>query len=128
MVVIHALESWRNQLPQLEIVLVQGNHDLHAGKPPAELNIQVVEAPWTLGPFLCHHQPQTKPSKAGYILAGHIHPFVVMRDRDGSRVRLPSYIFSPHQAILPAFGGFTGGTATDLTPPTAFLSSPVAKS
>jgi DNA ligase-associated metallophosphoesterase len=109
--VIEALEIWRSQWAELEIILVQGNHDLHAGDPPAHLNIQVVQAPWSLEPFLCHHQPQTKPDKAGYILAGHLHPFVVMRDRDGSRVRLPSYIFSPHQAILPAFGGFTGGQA-----------------
>jgi hypothetical protein len=26
-------------------------------------------------------------------------------------MRLAAYIFGPHQAILPAFGGFTGGSA-----------------
>lgn len=113
--VIEALETWRNQVAELEIVLVKGNHDLHAGNPPNHLNIQVVEAPWNIGPYECHHQPQKKPSQSGFILAGHLHPFVVMRDRDGSRVRLPSYIFSPHQAILPAFGGFTGGQAFNPT-------------
>jgi metallophosphoesterase superfamily enzyme len=64
-----------------------------------------------LPPFVCHHQPQPKASNEGYILAGHLHPYVVMRDRDGSRLRLASFIFGPYQAILPAFGGFTGGSA-----------------
>ncbi|MCC6453756.1 MAG: ligase-associated DNA damage response endonuclease PdeM [Caldilineaceae bacterium] len=103
------LETWRSQYPNLEIILVLGNHDLHAGNPPAHLNIQVVNAPFTLGPFQCHHLPQTEPSPLGYILAGHLHPYVILRDRDGTTLRLPSYIVGPDQAILPAFGSFTGG-------------------
>jgi uncharacterized protein len=103
------LETWRNQHPNLEIVLVLGNHDLHAGNPPAYLNIRAVNAPFALGPFQCHHLPQPEPSAGGYILAGHLHPCVVLRDRDGTSLRLPSYIFGPGQAILPAFGSFTGG-------------------
>jgi uncharacterized protein len=103
------LEVWRHQHPNLEIVLVLGNHDLHAGNPPARLNIHAVDAPFTLGPFQCHHLPQPDPSAGGYILAGHLHPCVVLHDRDGTSLRLPSYIFGPKQAILPAFGGFTGG-------------------
>jgi len=34
-----------------------------------------------------------------------------LHDRDGSSMRLAAFIFSPYQAILPAFGGFTGGSA-----------------
>jgi DNA ligase-associated metallophosphoesterase len=106
-----ALDSWRRQHPKLEIVLVQGNHDLHAGPPPAEFNIHTVPAPFVLGPFACHHQPIAKASGAqGYILAGHLHPYVVMHGRDGSRMRLAAFVFGPHQAILPAFGAFTGGS------------------
>ena len=107
--VLLALEQWRNQHAQLEIVLVLGNHDAHAGVPPAHLDIQAVVAPWSLGPFPCHHLPQVEASDDGYILAGHLHPCVVMRDSDGSSLRLASFILSPQQAILPAFGAFTGG-------------------
>ena len=106
---LFALQNWRNQHLDLEIVLVLGNHDAHAGAPPAGLDIQAIDAPFEAGPFLCHHIPQAKPSNAAYNLAGHLHPYVVMRDRDGSRLRLASFVFAPHQAILPAFGGFTGG-------------------
>lgn len=47
-----ALEQWRSLHPALEITLVQGNHDKHAGTPPASLEIQTVEAPYLSGPFL----------------------------------------------------------------------------
>jgi DNA ligase-associated metallophosphoesterase len=108
--VLSTLETWRNQHRDLAIVLVQGNHDTHAGPPPAHLAIQSVEAPFRVDPFICHHLPQPQPSAEGYTLAGHLHPYVTLRDRDGSRLRLASFIFGPHQAILPAFGGFTGGS------------------
>ena len=109
---IHSsLEAWRRQHDDLEIVLVQGNHDLHAGPPPAEFRIESVEAPYFAGPFVCHHHPLARArSENGYLLAGHLHPYVLLHDRDGSRMRLASFIFGKHQAILPAFGGFTGGS------------------
>jgi DNA ligase-associated metallophosphoesterase len=105
-----ALEQWRSSHPDLEIFLVQGNHDAHAGPPPDAFNILTVPAPIKVGPFLCHHMPQTRPSSDGYILAGHLHPYVVLYDRDRSRLRLASFIFTSYQAILPAFGNFTGGS------------------
>lgn len=109
--ILTSLNAWRQQHPQIEIILVQGNHDLHAGPPPPEVNILSVEAPHYVGPFVCHHHPQSKASSEnGYLLAGHLHPYVVLHDRDGSRMRLSSFIFGQHQAILPAFGGFTGGS------------------
>jgi DNA ligase-associated metallophosphoesterase len=107
--VLRALEAWRSQFTTLEVLLVLGNHDAHAGVPPVELKIHAVVAPLLLGPFHCYHLPQSEPPTAGYSLAGHIHPCVIMRDRDGSTLRLSSFIFSPSQAILPAFGAFTGG-------------------
>jgi DNA ligase-associated metallophosphoesterase len=105
------LEGWRRQHANVEIILVLGNHDAHAGPPPKEFDIHVVDAPFVVGPFVCHHLPQPLASTDGYILAGHLHPYVNLHDRDGSRLRLASFIMTPHQAILPAFGGFTGGSA-----------------
>jgi DNA ligase-associated metallophosphoesterase len=113
---LHTLAAWRKEHTNLEIVLVEGNHDAHAGPPPEELNIYSVPPPFSAGPFICHHLPQAKASKEGYILAGHLHPYVVLMDRDRSRLRLASFIFSPHQAVLPAFGNFTGGS---IYPPSA---------
>jgi len=111
-----SLELWRDHHRDVKVVLVQGNHDLHAGAPPAAFDIQSVEAPLLFGPFACYHHPQRGPSEEGYILSGHLHPYVVLRDRDRSTLRLATFIFGPYQAILPAFGAFTGGSHYAPTP------------
>ena len=43
-----------------------------------------------------------------YILAGHLHPTVVLRQR-GDRLRLPCFHFGPSVGVLPAFSTFTNG-------------------
>ena len=45
------------------------------------------------------------PPDAGYVLAGHLHPGVVL---GRERLRLPCFWFARDHAVLPAFGEFTG--------------------
>lgn len=108
-----ALATWRTQHASLAITLVPGNHDRHAGAPPPELDITCVAEPYDLAPFLCCHHPLADDDGArqGYVLAGHVHPAVVLRDADGSRHRFPCFQIGRQAAILPAFGTFTGGQA-----------------
>lgn len=103
---IAALLRWRARQTQLKLILVRGNHDMHAGDPPAALYIEVVNEPYTVGGLaLCHH-PQQVPE--AYVLAGHVHPvFRLAVGRES--LRLPCFIFDTHCATLPAFGAFTGG-------------------
>ena len=112
--VLDALAAWRGRCQTLAITLVRGNHDHHAGKPPDVLNIDCVGEALQLSPFICYHAPldeearrQDDPSLYG--LCGHLHPVFALRDRDGTSLRLPAFHFAKHQAILPAFGRFTGG-------------------
>jgi uncharacterized protein len=101
-----ALAAWRAGHAALEIVLVRGNHDLHAGAPPPELAIRTVDAPLAEPPFaLCHH-PQ--PVEGSYALAGHLHPAAVLRGVGRQRERLPCFWFGERVGVLPAFGEFTG--------------------
>lgn len=102
-----ALAAWRTRHCELEIVLVRGNHDRHAGDPPAELGITVHEEPWLLGPFALCHEPEPHASHA--VLAGHVHPAYVLRGRARQRLRLPCFVIGAQVAVLPAFGEFTGG-------------------
>ena len=111
---LDALDRWRQEHPALEIVLVRGNHDRHAGEPPPALEIVTVDPPYRIPPFLCCHAPADAPALSAetrddYILAGHLHPQAVLHDVDGSTVRLPCFLLGRQQAILPAFGSFTGG-------------------
>jgi len=43
-----------------------------------------------------------------YILCGHIHPAIRLQGTGRQSARVPCFYFSKHQAILPAFGAFTG--------------------
>jgi DNA ligase-associated metallophosphoesterase len=104
-----ALAAWREQHHGLSITLVRGNHDQRAGDPPLALGIEVVDAPLPLGPYRLAHEPVAHD--AAYVLAGHVHPCVVVGSRGFDRLRLPCFHFGSRVGVLPAFGAFTGAHA-----------------
>lgn len=101
-----AVRQWRVQHAALDLVLVRGNHDRHAGDPPADWQVQAVDEPLVLGPFRLAHHPE--PRDDGYVLAGHVHPCVHLGGRAHDRLRLPCFHFGTRVGLLPAFGDFTG--------------------
>ena len=100
------LRTWRLAHAALDITLVRGNHDAHAGDPPAALGIACIDGPWRVGPWALQHQPASVPG--AYALAGHVHPGVLLRGRAHQRLRLPCFHFGTQGGVLPAFGPFTG--------------------
>lgn len=100
------ITAWRDAHHTLEITLVRGNHDAHAGDPPDALRITCVDAPYAIGPFIGVHEPQE--SATGYVLAGHLHPYVSVHGRGRQRARLAAFVFGPRVGVLPAFSSFTG--------------------
>ena len=122
--------DWRSAHASLRISLVRGNHDQHAGDPPAALGIEVVDAPHAMGPFdLCHDDsnaqatghgtatgtptatalaPGPSQARSGHRLEGHVHPAVRCAVRAGRSLRLPCFCIGPTRTLLPAFGDFTG--------------------
>lgn len=104
--ILEALADWRLRHAAVEMVLVRGNHDARAGDPPAALAIEVVDEPWLVGPFASCHHPQLHASH--FVLSGHVHPAVSLRGPGHDRLRLPCFCFESGQAVLPAFGEFTG--------------------
>lgn len=103
---LDALASWRARHCRLNLMLVRGNHDRHAGDPPELLEIETVAEPYSLGPFALCHEPQE--SDAGYVLSGHLHPGIVLRGKTNDALRLACFWFTERYAVLPAFGAFTG--------------------
>jgi DNA ligase-associated metallophosphoesterase len=103
-----AMLDWRRRRSDLVLTLVRGNHDKHAGDPAEQLGIELVDEPYTVGPYsFCHHPDIAAP---GYVLAGHVHPVYVLATRSDA-LRLPCFIAGPRRMILPSFGAFTGGHA-----------------
>lgn len=104
---LDALRAWRERQPALDLVLVEGNHDRHAGAPPADLDVHVVQEPWRVGALaLCHH-PQLVAG--AHVVAGHLHPCVRLHGGGYDSLRLPCFWVREGLTLLPAFGEFTGG-------------------
>ena len=111
--------AWREQHADLQLTLVRGNHDRHAGDPPPDWRVHSVPEPFVLpaapGLALCHHpdhqldhHPEPHDAPGRYVLAGHIHPSAVIHGRGHERLRLPCFHFGARVGVLPAFGEFTG--------------------
>jgi metallophosphoesterase superfamily enzyme len=93
-------------MPDLEVSLVLGNHDLAAGRPLAQWNFEVYPREHMVKPFVFRHAPGISPK--GYVLAGHLHPSVRVSAGRKSSLRAPCFWFRSDRAVLPAFGEFTG--------------------
>ena len=101
-----AVAQWRAAHAGLQLTLVRGNHDGHAGDPPPEWAVECLDGPLHMGSLALAHHPEAVPG--AYVLAGHVHPAVVIGGRAGQRLRLPCFHFGPQVGVLPAFGAFTG--------------------
>lgn len=101
--VCEQLAVWKAERVSLAVDLIRGNHDT-ASPPPhgwGEWHVELVDPP-----FVFAHFPD--PSPAGYTLAGHLHPGVLLFGRGKQRLKLPCFRFGDRVGVLPAFGGFTG--------------------
>lgn len=111
-----ALAAWRAEHRTTDVVLVRGNHDRTAGRLADALDIQEVDGQLQEGGLVMQHEP-TPAAQAKAVLAGHVHPAVLLRDFDGSRLSLPCFAFGDDGiGILPAFGSFTGGAVLPRVP------------
>ena len=105
-----AIARWRQMQTDCQITLVRGNHDLGLDSVADRLTVDLVEQPFGVGAFQCCHDlaEAQDPGTKG-ILAGHVHPVVVLRGLARDRVRLPCFVVTESTLLLPAYGSFTGG-------------------
>lgn len=91
---------------ELPFTLVMGNHDILPEDCYSISNLAIKKAALIIAPFHFTHEPDQ--AKELYNMCGHIHPGIQLSGKAMQRLRLPCFSFGPKQAILPAFGGFTG--------------------
>ncbi|MEN9933602.1 MAG: hypothetical protein RLZZ387_181 [Chloroflexota bacterium] len=108
------VSAWRASHPEIEVLLVRGNHDHGAGDPPPDWGFRCVDEPAPLAPFLLRHTPAE--GQGGYSLAGHLHPGVRLAGAGRQRETLPCFWLGPRSGVLPAFGSFTGVAAVSPAP------------
>jgi len=106
---IAAFHAWRRRHAALDLILVEGNHDHAAGRPPSQLDIRCVAEPYRVDGMAFCHVPQWVDGAT--TLAGHLHPAVTLHGRGGDSVRLPCFWIRERLMVLPAFGDFTGGAS-----------------
>ncbi len=100
--------EFRQRHAEMEIDLVLGNHDRSANKMQELLELDHVSDQWRCGPLVFRHDPDSASDEEAYLIAGHVHPAVRVREGPFQSRRLSCFHFGPHQALLPAFGSMTG--------------------
>lgn len=98
---------WRRQYTSLEMLLVEGNHDIM--HPHHYLYADITTAASVLlGGILWTHEPSAEDPGYAYHIYGHIHPAVRLSGAARQSVRVPCFIFGERFGIMPAFGKLTG--------------------
>jgi len=96
--------DWVHKM-NVEIILVEGNHDVISKRHYCDLNIGIFPKLFIDGFLLTHHPTETD----GYFnFCGHIHPGIKLRDVGRGVLKLACFFKRGEQMILPAFGEFTG--------------------
>ena len=103
------LVMWRSMFREIDIILVLGNHDILNKKFYSDLNFTLHNT-LVIKPFLFSHEPLKVSELVNdiYVICGHIHPGVTLKGGARQLLTLPCFHFGARQAIIPAFGKFTG--------------------
>ena len=110
---IEKIQRWREQHSELQVKLIEGNHERSSGEVPGCWNFESCGDTIQVGPIaLRHHPPSTKRGVKPTI-CGHLHPAVRLFGRGGQSERLPCFYLERNLLVLPAFGRFTGSSTID---------------
>lgn len=96
--------QWRSQFPQIEFLLVMGNHEVETRALYERLGLTLFDQ-LELGPFSFTHE---MTSSDLFNLSGHVHPCVSLAGTGRQHVKVPCFWFGKTFGVLPAFGEFTG--------------------
>ena len=93
------------QYPQVQFVLVEGNHDILHVKEYDSPNLK--KTPFVQEDnFIFSHHPLEQHDKINF--CGHLHPGIRVTGTARQFLTFPCFCFSGTQFILPAFGELTG--------------------
>lgn len=113
--VIGDFRGLRDRFAAVETVLVLGNHDRAARGHASALGLDACLTALDEPPFrFVHDAADAAPGPL--VVAGHVHPRVVVGGRGGDRVAERCFHLDRGVLTLPAFGSFTGGERIAPTP------------
>jgi len=104
--------KWRNDIPEVAIHLIKGNHDVLTNTFYEEANIKVAKKKLSIQKFCFTHDITAECEPDGeeelFTFSGHIHPGVRVNGSGKQSFMLPCFYFGETYAVLPAFSLFTG--------------------
>ena len=111
--------KWRSDLPDINIKLIRGNHDILEEGWYKEAGIQLSSRNLSLHQFhFVHDISDQLNRKDGYIenisdnksyfFSGHLHPGIRIQGSGKQSLCFPCFYFGKKYAVLPAFSRFTG--------------------
>lgn len=103
--------KWKNDIPNLTIRLIKGNHDILGVDWYNQANIELIHGQLQIGPFSFQHDPAEQLSATvtdDFIFSGHLHPGIQIKGLGKQSLRFPCFYITEHQCILPAFSKFSG--------------------
>lgn len=109
------LAAVTNRHPGTGFVLIRGNHDRLPAAQLHSLGISAIYRQLKINDIAFTHLPAIEPD--GFTICGHLHPGVAVQVPPYRTLRLPCYVVTPRQIILPAFSRFTGLDTRPVMPP-----------
>jgi uncharacterized protein len=97
--------EWRNQYSDLQFHLIEGNHDRISKKLESKLCLNFKSEILEIDDFILIHDFEKKFQK--FQITGHIHPGFVINS-PVKKIKLPCFVVTENQLLLPAFSEFTG--------------------
>ncbi|KQS92305.1 ligase-associated DNA damage response endonuclease PdeM [Chryseobacterium sp. Leaf394] len=97
--------NWKEQFPDLKFYLIEGNHDRISKVLDKKLCLDFKAEKYESEDFLFIHDFDRKQEK--FQISGHIHPGYVINSAV-KRIKLPCFVVTENQLLLPAFSEFTG--------------------
>lgn len=97
--------EWKNQYPKIKFCLVKGNHDRISKTLEKKLCLDFKNSSLEINDILFVHDFDKSNSK--FQITGHIHPGFVINSMI-KKIKLPCFVITENQLLLPAFSEFTG--------------------
>lgn len=99
-------EEWLLSHPEIRLSLIKGNHDRVKTEILLSWGLAEVVEEGFVAPLVFSHFPSENSSKC--TISGHLHPGIVLEMAFKKKVKLPCFIVTATNLILPAFSEFTG--------------------
>ncbi|MFN3020458.1 ligase-associated DNA damage response endonuclease PdeM [Chryseobacterium sp. TY3] len=99
-------KNWKQQFPQLEIILIKGNHDRIAEQHLQEIGVTKIHSSYIHKNIQLIHECVSESDF--FTISGHIHPGISLRLTTKKHLKLPCFVVQSTGIILPAFSSFTG--------------------